>query len=115
MILRPRLASITRLARTGRRTFRFEIPTPQRPEKHACSGLHPNAHKTRVGAPGVSAAARGPAPLDDRRSLRHPTRTLALPACFSVSRVRGLLQTVFCANGPTRFDLFMNNPGLRLL
>jgi uncharacterized protein (DUF885 family) len=25
--------------------------------------------------------------------------------------VRGLLQTVFCANGPTRFDLFMNDPG----
>jgi len=39
--------------------------------------------------------------------LRHPTPDSAPLRHFSVCRVRGLLQTVFCANEPNRFNLFL--------
>lgn len=54
------------------RTFRSEIPL-RKPKTHRAGDFRPNAHRTRVGGPGLSAAGQGPL-----RSM-HGTRSVTLP------------------------------------
>jgi hypothetical protein len=92
----PAAVSVWRSARHVERGPRGKSVTPpQAPTPSPAPA--PTSGTIAAGKQASSSKTRGP-------PLRHPTPDSTLARQFSVCRVRGVLHTVVCANGPTRFD-----------